>query len=82
MSPSPDPGWLPFLKMTFGFFLLVILATLAGIIAIGKVHMETSYGLDLILGGLIALSGGFVQWAFTRHPDDSFDVKPKNQGGI
>jgi cytochrome c biogenesis protein CcdA len=72
-STAPDQRWLPFLKMYFGFLLMVILATIAGIIAIGHVHMESSYGLDIILGGLIALSGGFVQWAFTRHSEGTKD---------
>jgi len=71
LGNAPNNGWLPFLKMLFGFLLMLILASLAGIIAIGHVHMDTSYGLDIILGGLIALSGGFVQWAFTRNPSDT-----------
>lgn len=66
LGPAPDTGWLAFIKMFFGFLLMIILATLAAIIALGKVHMESSYGLDIILGGFIALAGGFVQWAFTR----------------
>jgi hypothetical protein len=53
------------MKMTFGFLLLVILAVLSGIIAIMKVEAATSFGLDIILGGLLTLSGGFVQWAFS-----------------
>lgn len=63
--PAPDPGWLPFLKMIFGFCLVVILASLSGVIAIEHVEAATSYGLDIILGGLLTLSGGFVQWAFS-----------------
>ena len=64
MWSAPDPGWLPFLKMTFGFILLVILAILSGVIAVKHVEAATSFGLDIILGGLLTLSGGFVQWAF------------------
>lgn len=64
MRESPDPGWLPFLKMTFGFLLLVVLAFLSGIIALGHVEATSSFGLDIILGGLLTLSGGFVGWAF------------------
>jgi len=51
-------------KMVFGFLALVVLATLAAIIALGKVHQETSYGLDYILGGLTMMTGGFANWAF------------------
>lgn len=52
------------LKMIFGFSLLVIIAALAGIIAIGHVQQATSYGLEFLLGALSAMAGGFVQWAF------------------
>ncbi len=52
-------------RMVFGFGLLMILAFLAAILALGKVHMETSYGLDIVLGSLTTLSGGFAQWAFS-----------------
>lgn len=62
---APDPEWLPFLKMVFGFLLLVMLTALAVVIALGKVEQNTSHGLDDILGGLLTLSGGFVVWAFT-----------------
>ena len=51
-------------KMIFGFLSLVVMATLAAIIALGKVHQETSYGLDYILGGLTMMVGGFSNWAF------------------
>jgi hypothetical protein len=64
MKTAPDPGWIPFLKIIFGFSLLVILGILAAIIAMGKVEQSTSFGLTYILGGLTALAGGFTQWAF------------------
>jgi len=51
-------------KMIFGFLALVVLATLAAIIALGKVNQESSYGLDYILGGLTMMVGGFSNWAF------------------
>ena len=51
-------------KMIFGFLALVVLATLAAIIALGKVQQNTSYGLDYILGGLTMMVGGFSNWAF------------------
>ena len=61
---APDPGWIPFLKLGFGFVLLVILGTLSAMIALGRVEMATSYGLNIILGGLLTLTGAFAGWAF------------------
>jgi hypothetical protein len=61
---APDPAWLPFLKVIFGFVIVLVLALLAMIIALSKVHAVESYGLDIILGGLLTLSGGFAGWAF------------------
>jgi len=51
--------------MIFGFLLLLLLAVLAAIIALGKVEQNTSYGLQYILGALSTLAGGFAQWAFS-----------------
>jgi len=67
---APDPGWMPFVKLLFGFMILLVLAALAAIIAIGHIKAETSFGLDIILGGLLTLSGGFAGWAFR-------DTKPQ-----
>jgi len=53
-------------RIIFGFSLLVVIAMLAGIIALGKVDQSTSYGLDIVLGSLATLAGAFSQWAFTR----------------
>jgi hypothetical protein len=64
LMAAPDPDWMPFVKIMFGFAILLVLAGLATIIAIGKIHAETSFGLDIILGGLLTLSGGFAGWAF------------------
>ena len=64
-TKPPHPHWLDFLKMFFGFLLLLMLAVLASMIALGKVHQESSFGLEGIIGGLTALAGGFVNWAFT-----------------
>ena len=60
----PDPRWLPFGKLLFGLLLLLILAVLSAIIALGKVEASTSHGLDTLLGGLLTLSGGFANWCF------------------
>lgn len=51
-------------KMIFGFALLLELGVLAAIVGLGTVKMETSYGLNIILGSLATLSGMFAQWAF------------------
>lgn len=64
LREAPNPGWLPFAKIFFGTVLLVTLATLSAIIALGKVEQSTSHGLDILLGGFLTLSGGFANWAF------------------
>ena len=69
-ATPPDPRWLPFLKIVFGFVLLVILAVLAAIIALGNVQQGTSFGLTYILGGLTSMAGGFVQWCFGESKDE------------
>lgn len=61
---SPDAGWIPILKVVFGFAILIVLAVLAAIIALGKVQEASSYGLNIILGGLLTLAGGYASWAF------------------
>jgi thiol:disulfide interchange protein len=61
---APDPEWLPVLKVIFGFVVLIVLAALAAIIALGEVKEASSYGLNIILGGLLTLAGGFASWAF------------------
>jgi hypothetical protein len=61
---------MPFVKISFGFCILLVLAGLAAIISLGRVHAESSFGLDIILGGLLTLSGGFAGWAF-RDPQRS-----------
>ena len=51
--------------MWFGFGLLLIIVILAVCIGLGTVKQESSFGLDIILGCLATLSGGFAQWAFS-----------------
>lgn len=53
-------------RLIFGFCLLVIIAVLAVVIALGKVEQQTSYGLNIVLGSLATLAGGFAQWAFSN----------------
>lgn len=64
-------------KMAFGFLLLVCIAVLSGIIAIGHVRQETSYGLPEILGGLLVLAGGFANWAFGESRSSAKEIEPK-----
>jgi thiol:disulfide interchange protein len=66
----PDPGWIPFLKLGFGFLLLLVLGFLATITGLGKVEAASSYGLDIILGGLLTLAGAFAGWAFKEKRSD------------
>jgi hypothetical protein len=53
-------------KIIFGFGLLLIIAGLAGVIALGKVEKDSSYGLEIVLGCLTTLTGGFAVWAFSK----------------
>jgi hypothetical protein len=57
------------MRMIFGFALLIIIAALAAIIALGHVEQSTSYGLNIVLGSLATLAGGFAQWAFGKKDD-------------
>ena len=68
--PEPDHRWIPFVKMLFGFLLVLVIATLAAAIALGKVHQDSSYGLPQLLGGLLVLAGQFAQWAFSASKGD------------
>lgn len=61
---APDAAWMPFVKVIFGFTVLLILAVLAIIIALAKVKEKNSFGLGIILGGLLTLATGFAGWAF------------------
>jgi hypothetical protein len=51
-------------RILFGFAILFVIAALACVIGLGKVEKESSYGLEIILGCLSTLSGGFAAWAF------------------
>lgn len=61
-------------RMVFGFALLVLLATLAGVIALGHVEEKSSFGLQSILGALLTLAGGFAQWAFSSSEKKSNEI--------
>jgi len=56
------------LEMLFGFLLMILVAAIAVVIALGKVEQTTSYGLQDILGGLLVLTGSFAHWAFQVVP--------------
>lgn len=53
-------------RMLFGFGVLIVIFSLALIIALGNVTQDKSYGLEIVLGSLATLSGGFAQWAFSK----------------
>ena len=56
-------------KAAFGFMLLLVIAGLALAIAVGHVEEKTSFGLQIILGCLTTISGGFAAWAFGSKND-------------
>lgn len=68
-------------RMLYGFGVLVIIAFLCAIIALGKVEEKTSFGLNYLLGALSTMAGGFTQWAFTadRHGDKDAPTTSKTQ---
>ena len=57
---------LDYLKMGFGYLVLIMLFFLAWQIAVQKVEAATSYGLESIVTGLFTLGGGFAHWAFGK----------------
>lgn len=57
-------------RMIFGFLLLIVVGTLAGLIALGRVNQQDSFGLDIILGCFTTLAGGFATWAFGQNRKD------------
>lgn len=61
------------LKMIFGFGVLLELGVLAALVGLGKVEMQTSYGLNIILGSLATLAGGFAQWAFSSRSQEELN---------
>lgn len=53
-----------YLSFGFGFLALIVQGSLAHVIAIGHVNMESSYGLLNVLGSLNTALGAFVGFAF------------------
>lgn len=58
-------------RMIFGFLVLLVIAALAGVIALGKVHQDSSFGLQFLLGALTSMAGGFTNWAFSNKGDSN-----------
>jgi hypothetical protein len=56
--------------MIMGMVILMAMFVLALSIALGTVHKDTSFGLDIVLGSLSSLCGAFAQWAFSRRSSD------------
>lgn len=75
---APDAKWIPFLKLVFGFMLLMVLAGISAVIAIAKVEQATSYGLEIILGAVAVLSGQFAQWCFGAARDEKDSIREKD----
>lgn len=74
MREAPDSGWLDFLKMTLEFLVVLAISTLAAVIALGHVEAQTSFGLDIIIGGLLTIVGGFCNWAFGSSGDSEREI--------
>lgn len=53
------------MKVGFGYILLIVLAGPCVVIGLGKVEAATSFGLDILIGGLLTLAGACAQWCFT-----------------
>jgi hypothetical protein len=80
LNEAPHPAYLDYGKLLFGIILLVILATLSAIIALGKVEASTSHGLDTLLGGFLTLSGGFANWCFKTGVAKTEKPLPEDNG--
>lgn len=64
------PSWVPILKLFYGIVLLSIIGFLCVVIGLGKVEQANSYGLDIVLGCLATLAGGFGTWLATKESVD------------
>ena len=52
------------LSWLFGFFLTVVLATLACILALGHIEEKTSFGLNGVLAIISVIALGWAHWKF------------------
>lgn len=64
MSDASNKDWMPFVKMGFGYLLLICVTGLALAFGLGKVEEKYSFGLSFLMGCLTTLAGGFSSWAF------------------
>ncbi len=60
-------------RMAFGFYLVTIMFIMAVAIALGKVHQDTSFGLDRILDGLKVITAFWAGWAFDKGKNPPVD---------
>lgn len=61
-----------FHKIIMGYILIGVWASLIALISLGKVEQHTSYGLDMCIVGLTAISTQWAQYMFgRRHPDET-----------
>lgn len=61
---APDADWLAFLRVLFGYCLLLVFACLIAMIAVGKVEEKTSYGLMPLIVALAGMGGAWTQAIF------------------
>lgn len=54
---APDPNWVPVIREGTVALTILVIALLAGLVAIGHVEKDTSYGLIEIIGVLSTLAG-------------------------
>lgn len=65
-------------KLIFGFSILVLLACIAIVVALGRVEEQTSHGLMPLITALATLSGSFANWAF-RSDGENKSNKTNNE---
>lgn len=71
-------GWMPFIKIAFGFALLLVLGAITIVIGVGNVKAETSFGLGVALGTLGSVATGWSTWAFGSVKKDDYATKETN----
>lgn len=67
-----------YLKILFGFMLLLMLAGLAGLIIFENVQASNSAGLEQIITIISVLSGAFAQWAFTQPKESGTEKRDQS----
>jgi cytochrome b561 len=64
LLPSDNERLRIMLGHIFGYAVLASVLVLALLIIMKKVEPTTSFGLDMVLGTLAALAGGYANWAY------------------